>query len=81
MSFDIDHLDEFLAIAKEKVWITHKGILNSLAAKIQHIQDHPGSQEKGLKSLKNKVKAQNGKKINSECAKIFLENISYLQAK
>ncbi|MED4203700.1 exo-alpha-sialidase [Neobacillus mesonae] len=84
VELDIDQLDEFLAISKEKGWITHSGILNSLDAKIQHIQAMNGQPDNvlnGLKALENEVKAQDDKKIAPECAQLLLDSISYMKTK
>lgn len=83
VSFDIGYLDEFLAVATNKGWVTDEGILNSLTSKVQHIQskqDDNGTVLNGLKALENEVKAQEGKKIDEDGAKLLLEDISYLKA-
>lgn len=79
---DIDHLDELVKYGQEKGWITNNGILNSLLAKIDHLQKHQGNSKQllnGLNALEHEVKAQADKHMTIDFANQLLENISYLK--
>ncbi|WP_052737705.1 polysaccharide lyase family 8 super-sandwich domain-containing protein [Bacillus sp. SA1-12] len=79
VTMDIDHLDEAINYASEKKWITNKGIVTSLLAKINNIQNDDKQTLDGLYALENEVRAQSGIKVNTTFSNMLLVDISYLK--
>ncbi|QCJ44459.1 PKD domain-containing protein [Bacillus sp. S3] len=78
----INSIDEDIKTAYEQGLITNHGIVNSLLAKVDHIQKHQADKQKvidGLHALGNQVKAQSGKKISQEYAEELLSIIEELK--
>ncbi|MFZ7946933.1 beta-N-acetylglucosaminidase domain-containing protein [Neobacillus sp. 19] len=78
----INSLDEDIKTAYEQGLIANHGIVNSLLAKVDHIQKHQADRQKvvdGLHALGNQVKAQSGKKISQEYAEELLSMIEELK--
>ncbi|NOU71977.1 carbohydrate-binding protein [Paenibacillus sp. LMG 31458] len=81
VTMDIHHLDEVLQAASSQGWITNHGILNSLLAKVDAVQNQQSDSTNvlnGLNALEHEVQAQSGKKINAEFADLLLSDIAYL---
>ncbi|MBA2938381.1 Ig-like domain-containing protein [Paenibacillus sp. CGMCC 1.16610] len=79
---DVMHLDEAVRYAYQQGWITNQGIYNSLLMMVEALQKH--LDDKGVKTalnaLEQHVRAQSGKKIDSNFAAFLLDAISFLKA-
>jgi hypothetical protein len=81
---DVDNLDNLVNWGKTNGAITNEGIYNSLQAHVKAIQkkqDDANNTANGLKSLKNEVNAQAGKKIEQSFADQLLLVIEELLKK
>ncbi|UUZ84741.1 hypothetical protein LJK88_14540 [Paenibacillus sp. P26] len=76
-----DYLDEALNAAKDRGFISNHGVLNSLLAKVNRIQQETDRAKivNGLNALENEVSAQAGKQIEAAFAKHLLEDLAYLK--
>jgi chitodextrinase len=81
VAMDIEHLDEALQIGIGRGWITSQEMVNSLQAKVEHVQQMASDPKKvrnGLNALENQVAAQSGKQIHKTFSDLMLLEIRRL---
>jgi fibronectin type 3 domain-containing protein len=78
---DRDYLDEALQAANDQGLISNHGVLNSLLAKVNHIQKESDETKiiNALNALENELFAQAGKQIDATFAQHLLADLAYLK--
>ncbi|MGO4371741.1 DNRLRE domain-containing protein, partial [Paenibacillus sp. MCAF20] len=77
---DADRLDDVLMIGYNKGWITNAGILQSLLAKVEQIQENSENASNEFIALENHLRAQSGKHIEESFTQLLLDDIAFIKS-